>query len=197
MFGLAVLIVMGLYLLISFAVVHRAISYARRNGKSAKRWGWGAAFVMYSLVLWDWIPTVAAHQYYCATEAGFWEYKTPEQWKKENPGVMEALVANKGVPSTRQGDMENYVDTYFINQRIKKIVQQYRALSWLTVHRHEQTILDNKTNEVIARYVDFGSYNAKWGGLKFWMSIERCKDDGTHPQHQFYDLENQLTGKEK
>ncbi len=95
------------------------------------------ALVMYSIVFWDWLPTVAVHQYYCAKESGFWVYKTLDQWKAENPGVMESLVANKGAISTRQGDMENYTDTYLLNPRINIIVQQQRALFWLTVHRHE------------------------------------------------------------
>jgi hypothetical protein len=39
MFGLAVLLAMGVYLLLSVGVVKWAIRYARDNGKSAKRWG--------------------------------------------------------------------------------------------------------------------------------------------------------------
>lgn len=195
--GLAYLVFFAVYLLVSIAAVRGAIGYARRNGKSAKRWGWGAAFVMYSLVFWDWIPTVAGHQFYCAKDSGFWVYKTLDQWKGENPGVMEGLVANKGAPLTRLGDMENYTDTYLLNRRINKIVQQSRVLSWLTVHRHEQTVVDSKTSEVLARYVDFGSYNREWGGLRFWTSIQHCSDDGAHPQHQFYEFENQLTGRQK
>ncbi|MBK7764911.1 MAG: hypothetical protein IPI44_01795 [Sulfuritalea sp.] len=93
--GILIVGAMGLYLLIAFGVVIGAISHARKHGKSTKRWGWGAALVMYLIPFWDWIPTVAVHQYYCATEAGFWVYKTPEQWKKENPGVMETLVAQR------------------------------------------------------------------------------------------------------
>jgi len=46
---------------------------------------------MYNLVFWDLIPTLAMHKYYCANEAGFWVYKTPEQWVKENPGVAKTL----------------------------------------------------------------------------------------------------------
>jgi hypothetical protein len=105
MFGLAVLLAMGVYLLLSVGVVKWAIRYARDNGKSAKRWGWGAAFVMYSLVFWDWIPTIATHQYYCAKDSGFWVYKTLDQWKAENPGVMEGLVAQRVLSSVREGDI--------------------------------------------------------------------------------------------
>jgi hypothetical protein len=82
------------------------------------------ALVMYHLVFWDWVPTVVAHQYYCATEAGFWVYKTVDEWKAENPGVMETLVASKGAPSARKGDMQNYTDTYFLNKRIHKLVKK-------------------------------------------------------------------------
>jgi len=174
MFGLAYLVAFGVYLLISVGVVSWTIDYARKNGKSAKEWGFGAAFVMYSIVFWDWIPTVAVHQYYCAKDSGFWVYKTLDQWKAENPGVMEGLVANKGEPSTRQGDMENYTDTYLLNQRFNKIVQQQSVLSWLSVRRREQTVVDSKSNEVLARHVDFGSYNREWGGLRFWTSIQHC-----------------------
>ena len=81
MFGLAVLVVMGLYLLISIVAVRAAVIYARKQGRRAWVWGLVTAVVMYNLVFWDWIPTVATHQYYCATEAGFWTYKTVDQWK--------------------------------------------------------------------------------------------------------------------
>lgn len=48
--GLVIFVAMGLYLLISIGIVSWAIRYARNNGRSAKRWGWGAALAMYMLV---------------------------------------------------------------------------------------------------------------------------------------------------
>lgn len=135
---------------------------------------------MYLIPFWDWLPTVATHQYYCATEAGFWVYKTPEQWRKENPGVMEGLVANKGAPSTRQGDMQNYTDTYFVNQRFNLIVKnngQFLFNRW----RHEREIVDTKTHTVLARYVDFSTSQeqrqAGWSGWKFWLDSRNCIAD--------------------
>ena len=91
--GFVIVVVGAAYLLISIGVVVGTVSYARKHGRSVKRWGWGAALVMWLIPFWDWLPTVAAHQYYCATESGFWVYKTLDQWKKENPGVAETLVA--------------------------------------------------------------------------------------------------------
>lgn len=166
-----------LYILFSVWVIRRVIRYARENGKSAKRWGWGTAFVMYSLVFWDWLPTVAVHQYYCAKDSGFWVYKTLDQWKAENPGVMETLVNNQGEPSSRQGDMQNYTDTYFVNQRFNWVVKhngQFLFNRW----RHERELLDTKTHEILARYVDFSTSQeqrqAGWTGWKFWLDSEHC-----------------------
>lgn len=201
MMGLAYLVFFAVYLLVSIAAVRGAISYARKNGKSAKRWGWGAAFVMYSIVFWDWIPTVVVHQFYCAKDSGFWVYKTLDQWKAENPGVLETLMENKGAPSTRQGDMGNFTDTYFLNQRINMVVKEHRLFSLLSNHLLERELVDTKTTEVLARYTDYWSggnpITEGLAGLKFWLHSERCRDDGSHPQHQFNEFEYQVTGREK
>jgi hypothetical protein len=174
--GFVILVVMGLYLLISLGVVAWAISHAKKNRKSAKKWGWGAALVMYLIPFWDWIPTVATHQYYCAKDSGFWAYKTLDQWKAENPGGIEMLVANKGAPSTRHGDMVNYTDTYFLNQRINRVVKKsgpFLFNRW----RWEQEVVDGKSNQVLARYVDFSAGNGNIGGepeLRFWLHSNHC-----------------------
>jgi hypothetical protein len=174
--GLVIFGVMGLYLLISLGVVTWGMSYAKKKGKSVKKWGWGAVLVMYMIPFWDWIPTVAVHQYYCAKDSGFWVYKTLDQWRAENPGVMEMLVANKGAPSTRQGDMVNYTDTYFLNQRFNKVVKKTGPLLF-NRWRWEQEVVDGKTNEVLARYVDFSTGNGNIGGeleLRFWLHSDSC-----------------------
>ena len=176
MFGLAYLLAFGLYLLIAISVVRWAIRYARDSGRSAKRWGWGAAFVMYSLVFWDWLPTVAVHQYYCATESGFWVYKTLDKWKAENPGVMGTLTTQRVWPSKHVGDMKNYVSTDIINQRFNYVFKKngpFLFNRW----RHEQAILDSKTSEVLARHIDFSTGNGNVGGepeLRFWIHSDHC-----------------------
>lgn len=197
--GLVVFAVMGLYLLVSIGVVKGAIAYAREKGKSAKRWGWGAALVMWLIPFWDWIPTVAMHQYYCANEAGFWVYKTPEQWKKENPGVMETLVANKAYLSSHEGDMANYTTTNFLNSRFNLVVKQRGPL---VLHRwlREDTLIDTKTSEILARYVDFSTSQqrrqAGWSGWKFWLDSRQCIG-GLDKAVESGNFVNQFRGAEK
>ncbi|MGO8753777.1 MAG: hypothetical protein ACLQHK_00920 [Gallionellaceae bacterium] len=179
MFGLAYLVVFGLYLLISIGVVRWAISYARKNGKSAKRWGWSTAFVMYSIVFWDWIPTVAVQQFYCAKDSGFWVYKTLDQWKAENPGVAETLVVNKGAPSREErfDDRHGKTDTYLLNDRFNWIVIQQDIFRPLSIIRTEQQVKDVQKNEVLARYVDFSSGHSvtdRGVSLRFWVNIGNC-----------------------
>jgi hypothetical protein len=175
--GLVIVGALALYLLIAIAVVIGAVKYAKQNGKSAKRWGWSAALVMYLIPFWDWIPTVAVQQYYCSKEAGFWVYKTLDQWKKENPGVAEMLVASKGSPSTRQGDMTNYTDTYFLNQRLNWVIKKNGPLL-LNLWRWEKHVIDTKTNDVLVRYIDFSTGGGFVGGppreLKFWLQSDHC-----------------------
>jgi hypothetical protein len=174
--GFVIVIVGALYLLISIGVVVWAVSHARKNGKSAKRWGWGAALVMYLIPFWDWLPTVAVHQYYCATQAGFWVYKTPEQWKAENPGVMEELVSNNGLVRKSVGDGQNYTDTSFLNSRFNWVVKKtgpFLFNRW----RWGQEVVDGKTGVVLARYVDFSTGNGHIGGeseLRFWLHDDHC-----------------------
>jgi hypothetical protein len=180
--GLVVFAVMGLYLLISVLVVAGAVRYARTNRKSPARWGWSAALVMYLIPFWDWIPTVAMHRNYCEKEAGFWVYKTPEQWKKENPGVMETLVANKGWPSRREerdGGHEMLV-TQLYNERFN-VIETKKDVSWLLpIIRVEESLIDVSTKEALGRLVVFGTGNSVKntigppGPLKYWLHAPYC-----------------------
>jgi hypothetical protein len=181
MFGLIVFGLLGLYLALLVWATRRGWRWGieKKGWTGGKRW-LGAAIgflIVYLPVLWDWIPTVAVHQFYCAKDSGFWVYKTLDQWKAENPGVMEGLVANKGEPSSRKGDMVSYVDTYFVNQRINWVVKhngQFPFNRW----RYERELLDTTTSQVLARYVDFSTSQelpkAGWSGWKFWLESEHC-----------------------
>lgn len=177
--GLVIFAALGLYLLISIGVVAWAIWHAKKNGKSVKRWGWGAALVMYLIPFWDWIPTVAVHQYYCATESGFWVYKTLDQWKAENPGVMEALVAKTiAVPDeTERTDEDNWRSTFYLNQRIH-LTNAHAGPLPLYRWRTESTLVDVKSNTVLVRAVDFYTMQTRggggWVGWKFWLALDHC-----------------------
>jgi hypothetical protein len=201
--GLVVFAVMGLYLLISFGVVKGAIAYAKREGKNVKRWGWGAALVMYLIPFWDWIPTVAMHQYYCANEAGFWVYKTPEQWKKENPGVMETLVNQT---SSSEGVSPNWPTEIVQGREITKISQRLglsyinhlsskeeKAL-FINIWRWRTEVVDTATGGILAQQIDFSSGNGYVGGeppMRFWLQSWHCKNN-KNSTNQFSEFLTQI-----
>ena len=185
--GILIVGALGLYLLVSLGVVIWAITHARKEGMNVKHWGWGAALVMYLIPFWDWIPTVAMHQYYCATEAGFWVYKTPEQWKKENPGVMETLVANM-VSIKRVGSDENHTDTQVLNQRFSWTTEKRRLVLLLPVYSWRSEVVDIKSGETVVRHVDFSSGEGR-DHPKFWMNASNCIDGISNRNRMFHFVE--------
>ncbi len=185
MFGLIVLGLLGTYLLLLIGATVWAYRRAAKKGLPRhQRWLWaaGAFLLVYLPVFWDWIPTVVVHRYYCEREAGFWVYKTIDQWKVENPGVAETLVATKGAPSRYEpyDDGHGKKDSYLVNQRFNRVVSQQDISSLLPVIRIEQQVKDVQKNEVLARYVDFATGNSvKYtsgppGPLKFWLHSAHC-----------------------
>ena len=197
--GLVILGVLVLYLLISAGIVMWAASYAQKNKKNAKLWGGGAALVMYLLVFWDHIPTVVAHKYYCETEAGFWIYKTVDEWKAENPGVMETLVRQQVPPHEFEGDNNDRTITTFWNSRVRTTLK-YKGPINLNQWQRENELIDTKTNDVLARYIDFSTSQerrqAGWSGWKFWLHSEHCSD-GSNNAIGFVKLVEQLKGEVK
>lgn len=175
--GLILVPAFVLYVLISIITVVCAIIFAKKRKKNIWLWGGITAFIMYNLVFWDWLPTVAVHNYYCSNQAGFWVYKTADEWKAENPQAIETLTPYDGKQLDNTGDMNNYKDTYHLNNRFNWVVK-HNGKYFINLWRHDQEIVDTKNNEVLARYVDFSTsqerVQAGWAGWKLWLANEHC-----------------------
>ena len=80
MLGLVVLVVMVLYLWLLVWATRRGWRWGieKKGWAGHKRWlGAASGFlIVYLPVFWDFLPTVAVHQFYCAKDSGFWVYKT-------------------------------------------------------------------------------------------------------------------------
>lgn len=171
MLGLMVLLALGIYLAIGALVVWLAVRWAKKHQRRGWVWGGVAAFAMYNLVFWDWIPTLAMHKYYCATEAGFWVYKTPEQWVKENPGVAETLTWKPQSGYLRAGNR--------LNERFVLEHTENRKSKLFPIRSMETVIKDIQTEEIMVRAIGFSSgYGALGVGTKgawrFWTSYKPC-----------------------
>jgi hypothetical protein len=181
--GLAFLFVGVVYLFISVWLVKLAMRQAKKRGIAKWKWGVPAGFVMYLLVFWDHIPTLAAHQYYCKTEAGFTVYKTLDEWKQENPGVAETLTYEENAKG--EGDRSKYIR--HLNQRFDSVTT--RTLVFLSVKQRKYQVVDNSNGDVFAEYVDYGSgggfQNANTlTDYKLWLANSAC-DKGMKDRTRF------------
>jgi len=179
MIGLLFLLAFGIYLAVSVWIVKATVRWARKNGRGVKRWGIAAAFFMYLLVFWDHIPTLLLHKYYCATKAGFWVYKTPEQWKKENPGVAETLTWSE---HSAAYDAPGVILGYRLNERFVWYDQKIEA-PLLPIRLIKESVVDSVKNEIVIQLVyvasGYGSLltgsGEDWKYLKWWVGSEVCK----------------------
>lgn len=136
------------------------------------------ALGFFLIPFWDWIPTVAAHSYYCSRHAAFVVAKPFEQWRRENADwvrVQPPLLASDGRAGTRLPVMA-------IGHRI---IEERRPLEevFMSVKREEARLIDAQTHEVLARYVDFRSgYGdpsvASGGSWKIWLHNDSCEEPG-------------------
>ncbi len=172
MLALVIFGILIAYLALAVYSVRATVRSARASGLSAKqRWlrGGLVALVFYLIPFWDWIPTVVAHQYYCATEAKFEVFKTVEQWKKENAEVVPTLRFDRDALPRPFGKY----DRYPLNQRIVSD-RDPNTNVFLSVRREGARVIDIQNGKVLASYVDFGAGYASFGvggdgAWKLWL----------------------------
>ena len=190
MIGLSFIVFFLLYLLIAALLTWFAVKAARRRNIAGWKWGMSVLLTMYLLVFWDWIPTLSLHRYYCATESGYTQHKTLQQWKSENPGVAETLQPSNDTKSSREGDRERYV----LNQRFAWDINHVSHP--LHIRERDERIVDMTTGEVLARYVDFDTDIQVIGlgprdirDLKFWLNYKSCETgDGRRTRPMKYEF---------
>lgn len=171
MIGLLFIAAFIVYLALTCGVVWWIVRWARRTGRGVKRWAAAAILAMYLLVFWDHIPTLLLYKYYCNTKAGFWVYKTPEQWKAENPGVAETLTWRENLS---RYEAEDITRGYRLNERFVWIDKISHA-PLLPVRITQESIVDIKTNVTVIKRIRVGTgYSGGKGFLRFWTAMGSC-----------------------
>ena len=176
MIGLSYLLFFLLYLAVAVLVVWLAVKKAHKRGIPGWKWGVPAALVMYLLMFWDWIPTAMMHDYYCSEYAGLTVYKTPEEWKQENPGVAETLHWSEMSDRSSAGGKITYV----LNERFSWIIGWEKLP--LSMAKKSERIIDTKTGGSVVERLDVGAGIHSVGlgieslrDLKFWLQpYESC-----------------------
>ena len=182
--GLMVLGAYALYAWLSVWVVKKAAREARARGISGWKWGLPAGLVMYHLLLWDLIPTVIAHRYYCNKDAGFVVHKTLEEWKKENPGIAGTL---KSSPDSKAWGGAGHMG-YTINERFAD--ESTSTNVFLSVRRNLDWITDTGKSEIMAENIDYSAGSRAWGNSlndyrTFWKQHCFSPSDGVSAYYKY------------
>lgn len=194
MIGLIILIAGAIYLAVLVLVTRVAYRWAKNKGLSrikCRLVAAGGFLAVYLPVFWDHIPTVIAHQYYCATEAGFWVYKTPEQWRKENPGVAEALTYS--TLSQSFSDTKDETIVTILNERFEGR-RSFNHLYFIPVTIFTDITIDQKNSEVLAKHVSVGSgygnmmIGGDWRSMKFWLGLGSCEGEASRLYGQYVSI---------
>ena len=159
-----ILLLMGLFWVVCMYpfLIWAAVDFAKRTGRSGKRWGFGAAIGLYLLVFWDQIPTYVLHKYYCATETLTWK------------DLSDEYSDGKKI-------------WYGINERFNWVVMEESILIfpvWIKI----ETVEDVKTGEIVLKnlsvfsgcpdsiwylrkvFIGCGNYNPGWKMFSKYLS---------------------------
>jgi hypothetical protein len=160
------------YLAFSIFLVRKAVAAARNRGRKGWKWGLPVAFVMYLIPFWDHVPTLVIHRYLCATEAGLWVYKTPEEWRAANPGIAETLTWRE-IPTSYHS--ESVELGFALNERFV-FERQRSEVPLFPVSIATSKVIDTQSREEMVRMVTIGS-GYGLGDLRFWVGEGECSRD--------------------
>lgn len=184
MLGLMVLLAILVYLAVSVGAVVLAARWAKKHNRRPWLWGSLAALIMYHIVFWDWIPTLVAHKYYCSTQAGFRVYQTPEEWRRENLGReklnTDTVRSNKSQTyDQRRGEL---LEVTRKTEQLGDLFEK-RSIGVLPITRIRSSVVDVRTDMVLAELVDYQRGHGNWmtsqrqSSWKFWLHSNSCKTD--------------------
>lgn len=168
MMAIGVIGALFLYGWLSCGVVWLVMRWAKKRGRHPIRWGIVAGLIMYHLVFWDFLPTLIVYKYYCATKAGFWVYKTPEQWKSENPGVAETLTWRE---RSQHYEAPGIIDGYQLNERIISIRKESKT-SCVPIWVSEYLIIDKNYNKILVKRISIRAGYVGGEFTRFWTYWE-------------------------
>jgi hypothetical protein len=196
MIALLYLLFFSLYGVVVFFISLWAYRIAQKYGQRG-RWGATlAALLLLGPIFWDWLPTLALHQYYCAKDAGYWQYQSPQQWLAQHPEARGEDWSRLYRAHGKTGPLQDINKNTFRSWASRWMyVEQTESIMWFeTISRREQKLVSAKENIVIARSVDYfrGKKNMfsvatpeNFSDYKIWLSAgnRTCINGHDNPEY--------------
>jgi hypothetical protein len=172
------LIMLAAYICVSAYIFWKAIYMTFH-----KRWIVGPLLILFGIAFWDWMPMEIMYGYYCYNKAETVTHKTVDQWKSENPNVLEHLVpknlnlfVSKNWRSFTYKGIE--YDEYPINERFShRYHQEKRVLGIIETLR---SIVDTQTGEPLVSKSNFRTDARPQDSLAdaIWFKGDGCTSTG-------------------
>jgi len=178
MIGLAYLVLGAIYVVAMVCLVGWAWRKGRKLNRSVAIACATLAFLsLYLPVFWDFIPTIIAHRYYCAKDAGTVIGTDPEQWINQHSNEIAELRID---PLNRPQEFEYFTtqdgwEGWYPN---KAVMRRHRIqhVGWaIVVQRLETQIVDLRTHAILASQVDYQTGRSfASGSYKVWNYSPTC-----------------------
>jgi len=152
MAGILFMGLLGGYIFVSILLVYGSVKVAQKAGRNPWIPGISVALFMYLLVFWDFIPVLVKHHNLCKEQGGYWIYKTPEEWFKENPDTIgkKWMNSKEFVPPEDVGGWSRTWLSDYIYSETRLDCNYAHA-----IRKYEYRMVDARTGEILARMVDF------------------------------------------
>lgn len=187
MIGLAYLALGAIYVVAMVCLVGWAWRQGRKLNRSVAIACAALAFLsLYLPVFWDFIPTIIAHRYYCAKDAGIVVKMAPEQWLQQHASEIAELRIDPLKPPAEFGrfSTSDGWDSWYTN---KAAVRQQRIVNLnlaMPFSRIEQRVVDARSGAILASHTDYhAGISFASGGLKLWNYMPTC--DGRRSQREY------------
>ncbi|WP_374400432.1 hypothetical protein [Niveibacterium sp.] len=160
MIGLAYLVAGAIYVVAMVFLVGWAWRFGRKVNRGTALAGAMLAFLsLYLPVFWDFIPTMVAHRYYCAKDAGIVIVKDPKQWVSEHAMDADTLrIAywdlNRPTATKKPGGWKYELINGGVAQETR-----WTAIGgiWMSIERLEIRVSDIQTGATLMTVRDYRS----------------------------------------
>ena len=179
MFSLVAFAIIGVFLLLVWfsAWLCRKIALSAGAGQITARIAaiFGASIVVVP-VFWDVPPTLIVHRYYCATDAGAYVYKSPQQWYAEKTGKVAPTPA-RIVLSDEERRLSSAWSSEDALRSQGLLVTFLKDINvFLTIKLERSALFDMRSGEVLVENRDYSAFSD--GFKRSWFLRGGCVNLG-------------------
>ncbi|MCX9155775.1 hypothetical protein OPU71_06500 [Niveibacterium sp. 24ML] len=191
MIGLLYLIAAVIYLIVLVSVVRWAWRIGEHTSKKrAVAFSGLAGFVTLLPLVYDYIPMLIIHQYYCDKDGGIVVYQDPARWMERHSSEIDGLRVRAGGEPIANSD-RSWTGEYLVNRKVARRFRQtsFMAPAGVELVKSRYELFDVEGKAVLVARVSYSAGRSfQSGNLRFWSYESDCKDNSASQFHEFESL---------